>query len=132
MNVRIAGVLVGLAVSAAAAAMPPVGTQYPSRVFKIQPDTRRCISPLCGGFWIAPVNGSRMMCPDGVRRASCYVASAEWSLLGLDPTTEASLDAAARQEEALVEGVVEIQSVSGYVLPVLLPSRAWWDVTFVP
>jgi hypothetical protein len=113
-------------------AMPPVGTQYPSRVFKLQPDTRRCISPLCGGFWIAPVNGTRMMCPDGVRRASCYVASAEWTLLGLGPTMEASLESAARQEDAIVEGVVEIRSVSGFDLPVLLPSRAWWDVTFVP
>jgi hypothetical protein len=73
-----------------------------------------------------------MMCPDGVRRASCYVASAEWTLLGLGPTMEASLESAARQEDAIVEGVVEIRSVSGFDLPVLLPSRAWWDVTFVP
>jgi hypothetical protein len=45
---------------------------------------------------------------------------------------EASLESAARQEDAIVEGVVEIRSVSGFDLPVLLPSRAWWDVTFVP
>ena len=126
------GWVVGLALAGSAAAMPPVGTTFPERVFRLQPDTRRCMSPLCGGWWITPVNTSRLVCPDGTRRTACYVASTEWADLGLDPVTSAALVQAAYLGDALVEGVVEIQSVAGYDLPVLRPTRGWWDVTFQP
>lgn len=54
-------------------------------------DTRRCVSPICGGYWVSPVNASSARCVDGTTAARCYVASLDLSGLGIGA---ASLDGA--------------------------------------
>ncbi len=52
------------------------------------PNLDPCVSPLCGGLYIEPVNHYRMRCPDGRRARQCYIAQADWSALGGNPFTE--------------------------------------------
>jgi hypothetical protein len=54
--------------------------------FSIRADMRRCASPGCGGFFIAPVNTDRMTCADGTRKSECYVATLDTEALGLPET----------------------------------------------
>lgn len=43
--------------------------------FTARPDHRRCISPLCGGYWVSAVNGrTKSTCADGNLARECYVA----------------------------------------------------------
>jgi hypothetical protein len=48
-------------------------------------DTRRCISPLCGGIFVKSVNKRLTKCPDGMLLDECYVATANWDELGSNP-----------------------------------------------
>lgn len=54
------------------ARQPPTGTA----IYVVRVDMRLCPSPLCGGYWVAIVNGARTRCADGLRYPRCYVARA--------------------------------------------------------
>ena len=65
----VAGMLIG-------SPAPPVeadSVAATSTYFIARRDTRRCPSPLCGGFWVRRVNKLTTTCADGVTRAECYV-----------------------------------------------------------
>ncbi len=66
-----------------AASLTETSTYYTARR-----DTRRCVSPLCGGFWVRRVNESRTKCADGTWQSECYVAEIDWSSAGLDGTVQ--------------------------------------------
>lgn len=51
-------------------------------------DTRRCVSPLCGGVYVKRLNQPDLKCADGVRRKECYVFGADFSALGLKDSSE--------------------------------------------
>ncbi len=55
---------------------------------QVRRDFRRCVSPLCGGWWVKRVNYNTTRCADGTYAAECYVADIDWRGLGL---TERSL-----------------------------------------
>ena len=57
--------------------------------FTAEHDNRRCVSPVCGGYWVSPVNASAARCVDGTTAARCYVAALDLNALGLD---ESALD----------------------------------------
>lgn len=46
--------------------------------FLVRQDRRRCISPLCGGYFVKRVNQSWTLCANGRRMAECYVAEIDW------------------------------------------------------
>lgn len=52
-----------------------------SNFYTIRRDVRRCASPMCGGYFIRPVNQSRMRCANGRNMRECYVATIEWGSL---------------------------------------------------
>ena len=52
-------------------------------------DSRRCVSPICGGVFVKRVNQATTRCADGSMQAECYVASYDFRPTGLD-ATEAS------------------------------------------
>ena len=60
-----------------------------SQYVRLRHDARRCVSPLCGGYWVSRVNQPTTRCADGTWQRECYVADADWTALGLD---EATLD----------------------------------------
>jgi hypothetical protein len=128
-NMKALGALAALTVATSAWAVAPTWFTYPTSVFRVEPDYRRCVSPLCGGFWIERVNHARMRCPDGNVANQCYVASIEWSELGLDPATEAQVIGAAHATQLLVRGDVVVEPFAGFPdLGVLHPERVWLEV----
>ena len=50
---------------------------------RVRHDTRRCVSPLCGGYWVSRVNQRTLRCVDGASAAECYVAEIDWAGLRL-------------------------------------------------
>ena len=54
-----------------------------SGYFTVTRDMRRCASPMCGGYFVAPVNASAARCADGTSAARCYVASLDLAPLAL-------------------------------------------------
>jgi eight-cysteine-cluster-containing protein len=50
--------------------------------FTIERDTRRCVSPLCGGYWVSRIQRDKTICADGSRGDACYVAELDASVLG--------------------------------------------------
>ena len=43
--------------------------------FTVRPDFRKCLFPLCGGYFVKAVNRTLTPCPDGSLKAECYIAS---------------------------------------------------------
>jgi hypothetical protein len=52
-------------------------------MYRLRQDTRRCVSPLCGGVWVSRVNRSSTQCADGSLARECYVAEVDYTALGL-------------------------------------------------
>ena len=53
-------------------------TQIDGAFFTARPDFRRCISPLCGGYFVKKVNKRRTECADGTLQKECYVAELDF------------------------------------------------------
>jgi hypothetical protein len=51
--------------------------------FEVRQDQRRCVAPLCGGWWVSRVNHAKTTCGDGVKRTECYVAELDPSAVGV-------------------------------------------------
>lgn len=49
-----------------------------STYYTVRPDVRRCVSPMCGGYWVSRVNQSLTRCSNGSWRPECYVAEIDW------------------------------------------------------
>ena len=47
--------------------------------FNVRQDVRRCMSPLCGGYFVKRVNQSRTRCANGRWMSECYVAEIDWT-----------------------------------------------------
>lgn len=73
--------------------------------FSIRPDYRRCVSPLCGGFWVSRVNRAQTTCADGTKADECYVAELDDSVLGLSGSE--AFRGGVYAETALVRGEIE-------------------------
>lgn len=64
------------AVDASWAAVPLAGT---GDYFFVREDPRRCMSPLCGGYFVKRVNQTRTRCANGRWMRECYVAEIDWN-----------------------------------------------------
>ena len=47
--------------------------------YLVRRDVRRCMSPLCGGYFVKRVNQSRTRCANGRWMSECYVAEIDWN-----------------------------------------------------
>ncbi|HEY8223939.1 MAG TPA: DUF6748 domain-containing protein [Pyrinomonadaceae bacterium] len=50
-----------------------------STYFTLRPDLRRCASPMCGGYFVRRVNGSRTLCANNRYAGECYVSEIDWN-----------------------------------------------------
>ena len=50
-----------------------------STFYSVRPDLRRCVSPLCGGYFAKRVNVSLTRCANGRFMRECYVAEIDWN-----------------------------------------------------
>lgn len=59
-----------------------------STFYKFRHDNRRCVSPVCGGFWVSRVNFTVTKCVDGTWQSECYVPEIDRSAVGTGPDLE--------------------------------------------
>ena len=71
----LASVLLLLGLAAPAVATPTIQ----SGVVSLHPDYRDCLYPLCGGWFVSPVDRATMRCADGTMQAQCYVLEVDWA-----------------------------------------------------
>jgi hypothetical protein len=50
-----------------------------STFYSVRADLRRCMSPMCGGFFVRRVNTPLTRCANGRYLAECYVAEIDWN-----------------------------------------------------
>ncbi|MGZ9272459.1 MAG: DUF6748 domain-containing protein, partial [Candidatus Binatia bacterium] len=50
-----------------------------STFYTVRPDLRRCASPMCGGYYVRPVNKQLVPCANGRLMAECYVGEIDWN-----------------------------------------------------
>ncbi|MBP8810006.1 MAG: hypothetical protein KBG48_14040 [Kofleriaceae bacterium] len=95
--------------------------------FEIKRDYRRCVSPLCGGYWVSRVNRTTTKCADGSYQPSCYMAEVRWDRLGLGAPAMDELQAAIDGSSVLVRGTVGKKDFGGQFgqLGEFRPTEAW-------
>ncbi len=50
-----------------------------STFYTVRADLRRCVSPMCGGYFVKRVNLPTTRCANGRYMAQCYVAEIDWN-----------------------------------------------------
>jgi hypothetical protein len=50
-----------------------------STFYNVRRDLRRCVSPLCGGYFVKRVNTPSTRCANGRLMGECYVAEIDWN-----------------------------------------------------
>lgn len=108
---KLSWIAISLAVAATAACTAPTGASDDEELvatdeaeataaiapgthtyFVIRRDMRRCMSPMCGGYFVKRVNATRTRCVDGSWQESCYVAAIDTARAGLAETTLSDQD----------------------------------------
>jgi len=87
-------------------------------VFRVtHPDYRKCMYPMCGGYFIESVNTDQTLCADGTYQDECYVADIDLDGIGDDYLAPMGL---------LISGLMQTQTDSwGNEINVLKGYKAW-------
>ena len=96
--------------SEGAASLSSTSTYYSARH-----DYRRCMYPMCGGYWVKRVNKSTTQCADGKWAAECYVAEIVWSNAGLDGSATGDL----------LRGSIVKKTYNGLQYGAFKPTEVW-------
>lgn len=87
--------------------------------YSVRPDLRRCISPVCGGYFVKRVNQLRTRCANGTWMSDCYVAEIDWN-------NQPRVDPA----KALLRGSVVVKTLGTFGnLGALHVTESWQAVT---
>lgn len=92
-------------------------------------DFRRCISPLCGGYFVKRVNDAKTTCADGSKQAECYVSEIQLSGIGLSAREEEEFRAAVTSGKALIKARTYKHKFGGVTLGKLKANEGWKGVT---
>lgn len=91
---------------------------------EIEPDSRECATPLCGGYFVTRVNRAHTFCADGTVAERCYVADLDWSRTSLSADRIASLEADAHR--LLLRGEIEARTYDDVgQVGILVVTEAW-------
>jgi hypothetical protein len=89
-------------------------------------DMRRCIAPLCGGYFVKAVNLARTTCADGSSAADCHAFRLDFGPSGIDPARAAAFEHEAfAPGHALVRGRLEQRPAGPFPEDVLVVEQAW-------
>jgi hypothetical protein len=97
----------------------------PLGIYALERDLRLCAAPTCGGYWVHLLNQKQTPCADGTLAARCYVASVDWTGLGLPPDQILAVRTSVPLNRLLLGGHLELRPISVFKLGVLVASRAW-------
>lgn len=92
-------------------------------------DYRRCISPLCGGFYVKRVNDAKTTCADGSKQDECYVSDIQLSGIGLSAREEQDFRAAVESGKALVKARTYKHKWNTTTLGRLKANEGWLGAT---
>lgn len=109
----------------------PLGTTY-----TVKPDYRKCAFPICGGWYLTPVNQYSLYLQTedeayataNLLPNTIYVAYINYKRLGLDEKQIAELENAIRNDQALVRGTITSTPVTNRLAPrtqTLVANGAW-------
>jgi hypothetical protein len=88
-------------------------------------DARKCIYPLCGGYFVKAVNQALTRCADGSTAKECHAVELDATALGWTPEQLASFEVSLAKGFALVKGAITPQPRGLYTGEVLRLSQAW-------
>ncbi len=88
-------------------------------------DARKCMYPLCGGYFVKAVNTVLTRCADGTLAKECHAVELDTRKLGWTPEQQAAFEATLAKGLALVTGVITPQPRGLYTGEVLQVSQAW-------
>lgn len=92
-------------------------------------DTRKCISPICGGFFVKRVNQAMTTCADGSKQAECYVSAITLSGVGLSAREESELRGAVETGKALMKARMYRSKFNGVTFGTIKASEGWLGAT---
>jgi hypothetical protein len=92
-------------------------------------DFRKCMSPICGGFYVKRVNQPTTDCADGSKQAECYVSAIQLSGIGLSAREEEELRAAVESGKALIKARVYKTKLGGTFYGKLKANEGWLGAT---
>lgn len=92
-------------------------------------DMRKCVSPLCGGWFVKRVNRKLTRCADGSRQPECHVLDLDLSAIGLSEEEEQRVEFLWGASHALVRGSIG-RGDGGLAYPIdtLKATEAWAGV----
>jgi len=98
-----------------------------STFFRVtHPDLRRCVYPLCGGFFTARVNQKTTTCSDGTAQPECRILEFDYSALKLDPAAKDKLSDLVGKGQALLRGSIgKTAPIAGKTYDKLIVQEAW-------
>ena len=92
-------------------------------------DFRKCISPLCGGFWVKRVNEAKTTCADGKKQDECYVSAITFGGMGLSDREEEEFRGAVEAGHGLIKARQYKKKWNGIQLGTLKASEGWKSAT---
>jgi len=93
--------------------------------YTVKPDLRKCISPICGGWFVKQVNRKLTRCLDGTRQPWCYVATERFVIPKLSSEQKYQLHQAMHESKVLVQGSLLKNDQYGE----LVVNNAWISAT---
>jgi len=91
----------------------------------VHPDTRKCASPICGGFYVKAVNTLLTQCADGSWHIECYVSGFDTQQLNWGEDTQNAFNTTFAQKTALVRGQILNTPYHESAIQTLVISEAW-------
>ena len=92
-------------------------------------DMRKCIAPLCGGYFVKRVNENKTTCADGSKHDDCYVSAIQLTGVNLSAHEEAKLREAVISGKALVKARMYKKKWGGVTLGTLKANEGWLGAT---
>lgn len=93
-----------------------------------RPDYRKCMYPLCGGYYVREVNEAQSTCLNDVNAPDCYVAQVDLSALVLPADDLAELQNLTHEGHVLVRGAISPMA-NHAAIGVLEVTEAWRGIT---
>ncbi len=88
-------------------------------------DARKCMYPLCGGYFVKAVNAALTRCADGSMAKECHAVELDTRKLGWTPEQQSAFEEALVKGQALVTGVLTPQPRGLSTGEVLEVNQAW-------
>jgi hypothetical protein len=92
-------------------------------------DARKCLSPVCGGFFVKKVNAATTPCADGSKQAECYVSAIQLTGIGLSAREEEDFRMALVGGKALIKARLYKAKFNGTYYGTLKASEGWQGAT---